>query len=682
MMRNENNNNQYWATLNDLEFIDAAMSKVNDYNNYIEESGIYWLLVRCYVAYYGANLTNREIGTMFSGARLDTQDKIIRLKLNHYRNVLKHALQLTTSQKPALSCRSTNTDEKSQAQTILGAGLIDFYIREKNYGKIFSKATEYGLALFEGWIHSPWRKDIGDVFEYDEVNDTTIYQGDVDPKVLSMLSVIRDTEIEHDNHQWLIVEEFANKWDLAAEYGKNNEELYQKIVNTSSADNNSNKVDRLSHYISNRTTRNKSDQIRVYTFYHERSPAVPNGRVFKFIDGAMLQDKPLPYRKIPLNCIKPDSILESPFAYSPAAEILGAQQAIDVISSAIMTNNGINGVQKIWTQKGDNITPTDLGNGVTHFQSKTKPEGLNFTSTAPETYNFLNTLINSIETLSGISSTVRGNPEANLKSGAALALVVSQSIQFASLFEQSYNKMIEDEGTDLIDKLRVFAKTPRIAAIMGEASRPYQKEFNADDLSEINRVVVEQANALSKTVAGRIQLADTLLERNMIENPKQYLAVIATGQLDPTTENTQFRLLNIRAENEEMRRGNKVNAVVTENHADHIKEHSVLIENPDAKRDPALLNLVLTHVQEHLDLWRSADPAILMITGQQPPPPPNAPAPNMAPEMNAQGGEKPPSDLMARETGGAIPPSMMPQQANLPTNPLTGEEFNNITGGM
>lgn len=677
-------NEKYWATLEDLEFINAAMNKVHDYNNYIEESGIYWLLVRCYVAYYGANLTNNEIGTMFSGARLDTQDKVIRLKLNHYRNVLKHALQLTTSQKPALSCRSTNTDEKSQAQTILGAGLIDFYIREKNYGKVFSKATEYGLALFEGWIHSPWRKDIGDVYEYDEENDKTVYQGDVDPKVLSMLSVIRDTEIEHDNHQWLIVEEFANKWDLAAEYAKNDPELYSKIIHTSSADTNSNKVERLSHYISNRTTKTKSDQIRVYTFYHERSPALPKGRVFKFIDGAMLLDKPLPYRKIPLNCIKPDSILESPFAYSPAAEILGAQQAIDVISTAIMTNNGVNGVQKIWTQTGDNVTPTDLGNGVTHFQSKTKPEGLNFTNTSPETYNFLNTLVGAIETLSGISSTVRGNPEANLKSGAALALVVSQSIQFASLFEQSYNKMIEDEGTDLIDKLRVFAKTPRIAAIMGEASRPYQKEFNADDLSEINRVVVEQANALSKTVAGRIQLADTLLEKGMIENPKQYLAVIATGQLDPTTENTQFRLLNIRAENEEMRRGNDVNAVVTENHADHIKEHSVLIENPDAKKDPALLELVLAHIQEHLDLWRSADPALLMITGQEPPPPPLPPKGGMpgAKTPPPGGGGESPADLMNADNGAAIPPAMMPQQANMPTNPLTGEEFNNITGGM
>lgn len=686
----QSNNHQYWATLTDQEFIDAANGKVNDYHSYLEDSGIYWVLVRCYLAYYGANLSSRKIGQMFEGAKLDISDnKTIKLKLNHYRNVLKHALQLTTSQKPALSCRSTNTDQKSQAQTILGAGLVDYYIREKNYGKIFSQATEYGLALFEGWIHSPWRKDIGDVYEFDEETNQTVYQGDVDPNVHSMLAVIRDVEIEHDRHQWLMVEEFANKWDLGAEYAKGNEELYQKIVNTSSNDTNTNRVDRLNNYISNRTTRIKNDQIKIYTFYHEKSPAMPDGRVVKFIDGAILSDKKMPYRKMPLNCIKPDSILESPFPYSPAFEIIGAQQGIDVLATAIMTNNGINSVQKVWTQTGDNVTSTDLGNGVTHLQSKTKPEGLNLTQSAPETFKFLEMLIGTIETLSGISSTVRGNPESNLKSGAALALVVSQSIQFASLFEQNYNKMIEDEGTDLIDKLRVFAKTPRVAAIMGEASRPYQKSFSADDLSEINRVVVEQANALSKTVAGRIQLADTLLEKNMIENPKQYLAVIATGQLDPTTENPLLRLYNIRAENEELRKGNAVRSVVTENHADHIKEHSILVENPDAKQDPELMNLVLGHIQEHIDLWRSADPALLMITGQQPPPPPNMnmggmPPPNqpISPEPSVQGGEQSPSNLMQRESGGAVPPDMMPQQANLPTNPLSGEEFNNETGGL
>lgn len=676
------NNDQYWATLQDLEFIDEALGKVDSYHSYLEDSGIYWVLIRCYVAYYGANLSSKEIGQIFSGAKLDVNNKVIKLKMNHYRNVLKHALQLTTSQRPAVSCRSTNTDLKSQTQTILGAGLLDFYIREKSYGEIFTRATEYGLALLEGWVHSPWRKDIGDVYDFDIDNNKTVYQGDVDPKVHSMLSIIRDVEIEHDKHQWLMVEEFENRWDLAAEYGSADEELYSKIINanTDRKGSTSTRVERFNQYLSNRTTLEKKDQVKVYTFYHNKSPAMPNGRIVKFIDGAILQDKAMPYRRMPLNCIKPDSILESPFGYSPAVEILGAQQAIDVLGTAIMTNNGTNGIQKIWTQSGDNMSVTDIGDTLVHLQSKTKPEGINMTATAPETFNFLNKLEGTIETLSGISSTVRGNPEANLKSGAALALVVSQSIQFASLFEQSYNKLIENEGTDLIDKLRLFAKTPRVAAIMGEASRPYQKQFTADDLSEINRVVVEQANALSKTVAGRVQLADTLLEKGMIENAKQYLAVVNTGQLDPATENPQFRLLNIRAENEEMRNGKDVQAVMTENHADHIKEHSILIENPDAKQDPELTSRVLDHIQEHLDLWRSADPAILMITGQQPPPPPLAP-PVPQPEQQASGGESP-AGLMNRQNGGAVPPDAMPAQPSMPRNPLTNEEFNNNTGGM
>ena len=442
--------------------------------------------------------------------------------------------------------------------------------------------------------------------------------------------------------------------------------------------------------MSNKTTTQKRDKIKVYTFYHEKTPAVPGGRVVRFIDGAILQDKPMPYRRMPLTCMKGDSILESSFGYTSAIETLGPQQAIDTISTAIMTNNAVNGVQKIWTKTGDNVSVTQLGEGVTHLQSNEMPQGINLTKSSPEAYNFLDKLESVVETMSGISSTVRGKPEANLKSGAALALVVSQSIQFASLFEESYNNMIEMEGTDLIDKLRVFAKTPRVAAILGNASKPYQKQFTAKDIDQINRVVVERANALSKTTAGRIQLADTLLEKGMIENAKQYVAVLTTGQLEFATENTQFRLLNARSENEELRNGRDVQAIVTENHAEHIFEHSVLIENPDAKKDPALMQLVLDHIQEHLDLWRSADPALLMITKQQPPPPPLAPPPGAMPPMPPDQGQpqgmpseaSDPSQMMAAQNGSAIPPDMMPSQPNFPKNPLTNEEFNPETGGL
>ena len=697
---NDQEQNIYWANKEGTDFITEAMSKVEDYHQFLIDSNLYWMWARSYVAYYGANLTNNELGKMFAGIKMDVENKTVRAKINHYRNLMKHALQLITSQKAALSCRSSNTDMKSQTQTILGAGLVDFYIREKTYGKHFSKAAEYGLILSEGWIHSPWRKDIGDPYDVDE-DGKTIYQGDVDPRVLSPLSIIRDVSLEHDQQQWRIVEEYENKWDLAVEYASNDKDLWDHIVNSTndSADSASGMVERFSWYLCQTRNQTSDDRIKTYTFYHDKSPAVPEGRVVKFIDGAMLKDNKMPYKRMPLSVVKPDEILESPFGYTPAFELLGPQQGIDALSSAAMTNVITFAKQKIWTKTGDDIIPSDLDDDIIHLQSNEMPQALNLTKTSPELYKLLEYYEGSAEVLSGISSTVRGKPEASLSSGAALALVVSQSIQYASMYERSQSEMIEKEGTDLIDKLRIFAKTPRVASILGESSRPFQKEFTADDLSEINRVVVEQQNPLSKTTAGKIQLADALLAKNMIEDPKQYIMVATTGQLDPAIQNTQFELLSIRAENEEMRRGGDILAVITENHIAHIKEHRSLIENPEAKKDPEALERVFAHIQQHINLWYSMSPALLMITGQNPPPPGpiqmngGAMPPQMGGMPQQMGGVPPQmggggsnqaqaADVFNQGNSGPVPDDMMPNMPNMPKNPLSGEEFNNETGGL
>jgi hypothetical protein len=41
-------------------------------------------------------------------------------------------ITMTTANRPALETRAINTDYKSQVQTKLGNGLLDYYMREAN----------------------------------------------------------------------------------------------------------------------------------------------------------------------------------------------------------------------------------------------------------------------------------------------------------------------------------------------------------------------------------------------------------------------------------------------------------------------------------------------------------------------------------------------------------------------
>jgi hypothetical protein len=127
-----------------------------------------------------------------------------------------------------------------------------------------------------------------------------------------------------------------------------------------------------------------------------------------------------------------------------------------------------------------------------------------------------------METISGVNSVARGDPGNNLHSGAALALVQAQAVQFASSLQQSYVRLVENVGTSLIKILQRYAKEPRIAAIAGKANKANMREFSSEDLTGINRVIVEIANPLSKTTAGRLEIANQLLQMQMIKNPDQY----------------------------------------------------------------------------------------------------------------------------------------------------------------
>lgn len=656
MLKNPTKNKDtYFANLEGQDFIDNIRAKIEEFHDDLSTSGLRDVIERSYRAYYGGNLS--DMGSLFESAKLSRggrNGEITNLKVNHYRNLLRHALQLATATKPAVACRASNSDTRSQTQAVLGTGLIDFYMREKKVDRLLHQAVEQGLVALEGWVHMPWNPSKGEKYITDAEGNSR-YQGDIEFSVHGLLDVARDINKTHDdNHEWLCVKNKQNRYNLIAKYPQLKDELLQ----ISAED----EVDEDFNIFNN--TRSKSDElINVYTFYHEQTEAVDGGRLVIFTGDIILFDGKIPYNKIPLFRVTPDRLLNTPYGYSPAIEILAPQQMVDILTSTIASNQAATGVQSIWSQRGDTINVNHLANGLKHFQSDTRPEPISLTQTAPEIFNFRRDLIGEQETLMGISSTVRGNPEANLKSGSALALVVAQSIQFASELERSANGLLEDVGTCIIDHLRQFSTTPRVAALVGNFNRPFITEFTADDLEQINRVVVEQTSPLSKTISGRVEIANQLLQQGFIDNPNQYITVLTTGNLDPAIQGKQSKLLNISAENEALQRGEQVEVVVTENHAEHIQEHHTIIENPEAKKNPILVQNVLNHIQLHLDAWRTADPAILAITKQMPPPPPNQPAP-MPPEAPQSNGQAP--QVIENEP---VLPGDMPNQPNMPNLP-------------
>jgi hypothetical protein len=230
-------------------------------------------------------------------------------------------------------------------------------------------------------------------------------------------------------------------------------------------------------------------------------------------------------------------------------------------------------------------------------------------------------LIQSAETISGVNSVTRGNPEASLKSGTALALVQSMSLQYISGLQQSYVKLIEDVGTAIVQILKDFATTPKVITLVGKNNRPLLKEFTGEQISAINRVVVDVGNPLARTTAGRVQMAEQMLQMNLIKSPEQYFQVINTGKIETLFEGEMNELLLIKSENEQMLEGKDVLVSPLDKHRLHINEHKAVLSDPDLRRDPELVRIVLDHIEKHLNALRETDPALLQLVGEQPLPP-------------------------------------------------------------
>jgi hypothetical protein len=171
------------------------------------------------------------------------------------------------------------------------------------------------------------------------------------------------------------------------------------------------------------------------------------------------------------------------------------------------------------------------------------------------------------------------------------------------------------------------------------------KEFSGQDLDKIKRVIVRVSNPLSKTTAGRMEIANNLMQMGLVTNLNHYFTVLDTGRLDSMTEGAQAQLLLIRRENEKLMRGEPVRALATDRHSIHIQEHDAILADPDMRDNPELLDMVTAHLMEHINLLKTTDPALLNMIGEQslaPPPmvgPDGQPLPQQGAPMTQEQGQ-------------------------------------------
>jgi hypothetical protein len=150
-------------------------------------------------------------------------------------------------------------------------------------------------------------------------------------------------------------------------------------------------------------------------------------------------------------------------------------------------------------------------------------------------------------------------------------------------------------------------------------------------------------------------MASELLQYGLLKDPKQYMMIIQTGNLDAATEE-DFKEQNlIVSENEMLLNGELPPVLDLDQHKQHILHHISVLADSRMRQNPELVQVTMQHIKDHLDALRNADPMLLGLFGEQSlavqtPMDPNQ-APGMLPEQpSAQnpGALPQPADQVAR----------------------------------
>lgn len=648
----------YFAADTANECASNLLNKARSFHTLMQSNAYLLKIKNMWYYYHGQfNQNSHEVG--YTGE----QGELLTLNVNHFRNIGEHIINMILSSRPTMQARAINTDYKSLAQTYLANGILDYYMREKGMEDAIKRAVEYAVVLGAGYVRMEWNATAGEDYETDDQGNI-IKEGEIEFSNLSPLDVIFDGTKETWDHNWLMVRTFKNRFDLIAKYP----EFEEQIRAIPAKNDNQYRI----HIFSNDDT----DDIPVYEFYHKKTDSLPEGRYMLFLSpDAILIDTVMPYRRIPIFRLTPSDFLGTCYGYTSLFDLYPIQEAVNSLYGSVLTNNTAFAVQSVFVPKGSDISIASVEGGMNFIEGNAKPEPIQLTNSSIETYKLIEVLEGTMETISAVSSVTRGNPEASLKSGSALALVQSMSLQFISKFQQSYVRLIENLGTGLIEMLKDFATAPKVIAVVGKNNRSLLKEFTGEDISAINRVIVDVGNPLARSTAGRVQMAEQLAQMNLLKSSAEYFQVINTGNIDTVYEDEMSQILLIRGENEKMMEGQQVLTTFLDDHRQHILEHRAVIADPELRNNPVLLDIVLGHIQEHIEHLRNTDPQTLQIINQVPLNPMGTAGMPLPPEMmdQMQNSSQPGPNSAGPQNAPAN--TQMPKMPEVPANVLPSPEM-------
>ncbi|MEM1415520.1 MAG: hypothetical protein AAGH15_11495 [Myxococcota bacterium] len=607
---------EYWAAVQDREEFGGYLeARIRRYYDDLERTGRSEVWKRATNIFYGRD---SEGGWKSSAAITHggEQGELALIAANEFRSLLTHTLVLVIGSRPGFQCRAMNNQVKSREQADLAEGLLEWSMDE--YGieakteEGMAKVLRYGDADLEVvWDHSlgaPYTAEFARDQETGEEHGRIIRQGDIRATLYHPIDVARDpSATRKEDVTWKAMRRRLNRWDVAAEHPEHREAILGAPADPLPG----------SHLLNEHAQREDPDRVSVWEFYHDRTPALPQGRHCRMVGDTIIYDGALRYQRIPVISFCPEPEEGTPFGSSSSWDLMGLQDAVDAALGAVLTNHENAAVMNYWTPPGSGLEVTQLAGGMNLLESDEEPRALNHLEIKAESFQFIELLTQTMQRIRGLSDFARGNVQGS--SGEHAALLHSMTMQYNSGLQRGYGEALREIGQHLIELWQEFATTERTAEIAGADKIPLLRSFKGSDIAEVRRVAVDIGEASAMSKPQRIAFADRLLQAGVIEKPEDYLQVVSTGRLEHILDPADSHRRGIDRENELLLRGQAAEVMITDNHLGHVAAHASLLDEPAVRADPDAVEIILAHCRRHFDVWRKAshdDPDMLLVAGR------------------------------------------------------------------
>lgn len=672
---------KYFANLPAQQLIGELKTRAVNHWTALNNRGLPTLWRLAYAQAYGMDPSTGVNATQrlqFCGP----QAQYIRFRIQLTRPHVKQRNNLTIGQRPSFRCVAANSSASALAQVPIAGKVLTHVFRESKGEQALYRALESDGYFGEGFVWCRWDEAEGSIEPFtkevpanDEFTGEPLFAMDEatgkktrltkpvsgeKPTGMPTYQALYPWNIHRDPNtlrpNWIETREKVSKSELMARYP----ELAEQISTLS--------LDRGSEpgcmELFQWDLQSASDDVVIVKhFYHRAGPDVPGGRYMGYVGDLVLWDRACPVSKgLPILRMCSAEYFDTPFGYPETADLLSVQQAIDETWSQAITNLMKFGNQNLWAQDGVEFDPVKFAQGGQFFTlpSQAEPPQVIDWAELPSAFQYMDEKLPAyLGVISGMNSTMMGEPENNIDSGVFASLMQSTAEKFVSSSQAAFDFLVTDVGNLTLELVRANTDTRFAAKIAGDANVAYMQYFTQEDLAGIHSVEVERQSPVLNSIGGRFEIFDKTAPLPKADRAAA-VTLLSTGDATAWCENDLSRIILIKKENELLARGIMCEALPSDDPILHCLEHVASLDRlraqdpPQAPQMPgeqpspefmqwqAAIQAHKQHIQMHSVTWMTTDPVFAAACSIPAPPMPMMPGPGPKPVVQGRAQSAPP----------------------------------------